>query len=116
MALQQVMEKYSHSTDLDVNLPEKTLFSRFVTLYNEATNWYTRQQILSVFVGNYFKTELLSFIPGLTKWGIDEARKHSFSIKIARMLPYLLRFLFPNSNVKFSDVVLVMFFAVLPYR
>lgn len=76
--LQQVLEKYSHSTDSDVNLPEKTLLSRLVTLYNEATNWYTRQQILSVFVGDYSKTELLSFIPGLTKWRIDEARKHAF--------------------------------------
>ena len=76
--LQQVMEKYSHFTDSDVNLPEKTLLSRLVTLYNEATNWYTRQQILSVFVGDYSKTELLNFMPGLTKWRIDEARKHAF--------------------------------------
>ena len=45
-----------------VNLPEKTLLFRLVTLYNEATNWYTRQQILSVFVGDYSKTKLLSFI------------------------------------------------------
>ena len=66
--LQQVLEAYSHSTDSDVNLPAKTLRSRLVTLYNEATNWYTRQQILSVFVADYSKTELLSFIPGLTKW------------------------------------------------
>ena len=76
--LQQVLEAYSHSTDSDVNLPAKTLRSRLVTLYNEATNWYTRQQILSVFVADYSKTELLSFIPGLTKWRIDEARKHAF--------------------------------------
>ena len=76
--LQQVMQQYSHSADSDVNAPEKTLLSRLVTLYEEATNWYTRQQILSVFVGDYSKTELLSFIPGLTKWRIDEARKHAF--------------------------------------
>ena len=76
--LQQELDAYSHSTDSDVNLPEKTLLSRLVTLYNEATNWYTRQQILSVFVADYSKTELLSFIPGLTKWRIDEARKHAF--------------------------------------
>ena len=76
--LQQVLEAYSHFTESDLNLPEKTLRSRLVTLYNEATNWYTRQQILSVFVADYSKTELLSFIPGLTKWRIDEARKHAF--------------------------------------
>ena len=76
--LQQVLEAYSHFTESDLNLPEKTLRSRLVTLYNEATNWYTRQQILSVFVADYSKTELLSFIPGLTKWRIDETRKHAF--------------------------------------
>ena len=56
----------------------ETLLSRLVTLYNEATNWYTRQQILSAFVGDYSKTELLNFMPSLTKWRIDEARKHAF--------------------------------------
>lgn len=76
--LQQVLESYSHSADSDVNLPEKTLLARLIILYNEARNWYTRQQILSVFVNDYSKTELLSFIPGLTKWRIDEARKHAF--------------------------------------
>ena len=84
--LQKVLEAYSHSTDSDVNLPEKTLLSRLVTLYNEATNWYTRQQILSVFVADYSKTELLSFIPGLTKWRIDEARKHAFRTSPGRII------------------------------
>lgn len=83
--LQQVLEAYSHSTDSDVNLPEKTLLSRLVTLYNEATNWYTRQQILSVFVADYSKTELLSFIPGVTKWRI-EARKHAFRTSPGRII------------------------------
>ena len=83
------MEKYSHSTDSDVNLPEKTLLSRLVNLYNEATNWYTRQQILSVFVGDYSKTELLNFMPGLTKWRIDEARKHAFLTSQVRLLTLL---------------------------
>lgn len=91
--LQQVLEAYSHSTDSDVNLPEKTLRSRLVTLYNEATNWYTRQQILSVFVADYSKTELLSFIPGLTKWRIDEARKHAFRTSPGHIIepPFLQR-------------------------
>ncbi|XP_015756717.1 PREDICTED: uncharacterized protein LOC107336165 [Acropora digitifera] len=77
--LQQVMEACSHTTTgPDINTLERTLLSRLVTPYNEASNWYTRQQILSVFVGDYSKTELLAFIPGLTKWRIDEARKHAF--------------------------------------
>ena len=89
--LQQVLEAYSHSTDSDVNLPEKTLLSRFVILYNEAANWYTRQQILSVFVANYSKTELLSIIPGLTKSRIDEARKHALRTSPGHIEPPVLQ-------------------------
>ena len=76
--LKQVIEKYSSAAESDGNFTEKTLLSRLITLYNEATSWYTRWQILSVFVGDYSKTELLTFLPGLTKWRIDEARKHAF--------------------------------------
>ena len=49
-----------------------------VILYEEAANWYTRQQILSLFVTDYSKTELLALNLGLSKWRIDEARKHDF--------------------------------------
>ena len=74
---QQVIEKYCPSTNSEVNTPEQTLLSRFIILYNEASSWYTRQQILSVFVCDYSKTELLTYLPGLSKWRIDEARKSS---------------------------------------
>ena len=84
--LQQVLEAYSHVTESKVNLPEKTLRSRLVALYNKATNWYTRLQILSVFVTDYSKTELLSFLPGLTKWRIDEARKHAVCTSPGRFI------------------------------
>ena len=77
MLLQQVIERYSGAAESDANLPEKTLLSRLITLYNEATSWHTRRQILSVSVSDYSKTELLSLIPGLTKWRIDKARKHA---------------------------------------
>lgn len=60
---------------------EDTLVARMVILYEEAANWYTRQQILSLFVTDYSKTELLALIPGLSKWRIDEARKHAFQSK-----------------------------------
>lgn len=36
---------------------------------------------VSLFAGDYSKTELLQMIPGLTKWRIDEARKHAFKNK-----------------------------------
>ena len=47
---QQVIEKYYHSTNSEVNTPKQTLQSRLIILYNEASSWYTRQQILPVFV------------------------------------------------------------------
>ena len=41
--LQQVMEAWSHTTTyLNVNVSERTVLSRLVILYNEASNWYTR--------------------------------------------------------------------------
>ena len=60
---------------------EGTLVPRLVRCYEEAGSWYNRQQILSLFVSDYSKTELLELIPGLTKWRIDEARRHAFKNK-----------------------------------
>ena len=60
---------------------EDTLVARLVILYEEAAYWYTRQQILSLFVTNYSKTERLALIPSLSKWRIDEARKQAFQTK-----------------------------------
>ena len=64
------------------NVGEGTLVSRLVTCYEEAGSWYNRQQILSLFAGDYSKTELLQLIPGLTKWRIDEPRKHAFKTSL----------------------------------
>ena len=60
---------------------EDTLVARLAILNEEAAYWYTRQQILSLFVTDYSKTELLALFPGLSKWRIDEARKHAFQTK-----------------------------------
>ena len=57
------------------------MVSRLVTLYNQVSSWYTQQQILSLFAGDYSKTELLQLVPGLTKFRIDKARKHAFKTK-----------------------------------
>lgn len=46
-------------------------------IYQEAETWHTKRQILSIFVHKFTKTELMRLIPGLTKWRIDEARKHA---------------------------------------
>ncbi|KAK3745924.1 hypothetical protein QZH41_010219, partial [Actinostola sp. cb2023] len=78
--LQQVVEKYNRTQGAE-GVVEGSLVSRLVVLYDEANSWYTRQQILSIFAGDYTKTELIQLIPGLTKWRIDEARKHAFQTK-----------------------------------
>lgn len=72
----RVVEKYSRGRDR--NVPDNQLLARLVKLYEEAHSWYTTQQILSIFVFDHPKSELLTLIPGLTKWRIDEARKHAF--------------------------------------
>jgi len=77
---QQVMQRRTRLQVAEGTV-EDTLVARLVTLYEEAAYWYTRQQILSLFVTDYSKTELLALIPGLSKWRIDEARKHAFQTK-----------------------------------
>ena len=52
---------------------EQSLFR----IYEEANSWFTKRQILSVFVNHFTKNQLLNAIPGITKWRIDEARKHA---------------------------------------
>ena len=70
----RVVERYS--SERDGNRPDNQLLGRLIKLYEEANSWYTKQQILSIFVCDHSKSELLTLIPGLTKWRIDEARKH----------------------------------------
>ena len=60
-----------------MNLKELTLLNRHYYQGSKASSWYTRQQILSVFVCDYSKKELLNYLPGLSTWRIDEARKHA---------------------------------------
>jgi len=70
----QVSQTFSQT---DVDTSDNTLLSKLVKLYYDASSWYTRQQILSIFAKDYAKSELLRFIPGLTKWRIDEARSYA---------------------------------------
>lgn len=79
--LQQVFTKYQSGRAVSAASEEDSLVSRLVTLYNETSHWYTQQQILSLFACDYTKTELLQLVPGLTKFRIDEARKHVFQTK-----------------------------------
>ena len=65
----------------DAAFKEDAIVARLVALYNDANSWSTRQQILSIFASDYSKTELLQLVPGLTKFRIDEARKHAIQTK-----------------------------------
>ena len=56
---------------------EQNLENRLILLYNQAESWYARQQILSLFVNQHTKTQLIKMIPGLTIWRIDQARQHA---------------------------------------
>ena len=78
--MQEVVEKYHHRLGAK-GVVEGAKISRPLVLYAEANSWYTRQQILSIFASDYSKTELMELIPGLTKWRIDEDRKHAFQTK-----------------------------------
>ena len=77
---QQVMQRRTRFQAAK-GIVEATLVGQLVILYEEAAYWYTTQQILSLFVTDYSKTELLALIPGLSKWRIDKARKHAFQTK-----------------------------------
>jgi len=68
-----VVEKCSRG--MDRNVPDNELLARLVKLYLGSNSWYTRQQILSIFVCDHPKSELLTLIPGVTKWRI-----HHFTV------------------------------------
>ena len=48
-----------------------------ISAHNDAENWQTKRQILSLFVNDFSKTELQQMITGLTKWRVDQARCHA---------------------------------------
>ena len=79
--LKQVLNKHQRVQGADAAFKEDPIVARLVALYNHANSWSTRQQILSIFASDYSKTELLQLVPGLTKFRIDEARKHTFQTK-----------------------------------
>ena len=84
--LQKTFEKHHSARAVPVTSEEDLLVSRLVTLYNEANSWYTQRQIFSLFAGDYSQTELLHLVPGLTKFRIDEARKHAYRTKPGQLI------------------------------
>ena len=53
------------------------LVETLISAHNDAENWQTKRQILSLFVNDFSKTELQQMIPDLSKWRIDQARPSS---------------------------------------
>ena len=72
--LKQVFTKHQIGWAVSAASEGDSLVSRLVTLYNETSFWYTQQQILSLFAGDYTKTELLKLVPGLTKLRQEDMR------------------------------------------
>ena len=63
--------------DMDEEPPAKRkridtgLVQTLISAHNDAENWQTKRQILSLFVNDFSKTELQQMIPGLTNWRVD---------------------------------------------
>ena len=63
------------------------LVETLISAHNDAENWQTKRQILSLFVNDFSKTELQQMIPDLSKWRIDQARRHAIDVGEGQPLP-----------------------------
>ena len=75
------MEKKEKQKSADTDVSE---ISRLIKLYEEANSWFTKRQILSVFVNDYTKAQLQLLIPGLSIWAVDEARRHAAKVGVGK--------------------------------
>ena len=51
--------------------------SILLEVYSQSESRHTRLQILSMFARHFSRNELKEMIPGLSKWQIDQARRHA---------------------------------------
>lgn len=70
------LTKFFKGSDNEYCEDENSL-TNLASIYENAETWQTKRQILSIMTDKASKQELMNIIPGLTKWRIDEARKHS---------------------------------------
>ena len=56
------------------------LVETLISAHNNAENWQTKRQILSLFVNDFSKADLQEMIPGLSKWRINQARRHAIDV------------------------------------
>ena len=74
---QSCLREERELADMDEEPPAKRkridtgLVQTLISAHNDAENWQTKRQILSLFVNDFSKTELQQMIPGLTNWRVD---------------------------------------------
>lgn len=54
---------------------DSELTNRLVMLYEESDSWSTKKEILSLFAQDYTNSQLITMVPGLSKWHIDDVCK-----------------------------------------
>ena len=84
--LMKHMEKKEKQNSVDTDVSE---ISRLIKLYEEANSWFTKRQILSVFVNDYSKAQLQLLIPEVSIWAIDEARRHAAKVGVGKPVPQM---------------------------
>ena len=72
--------------------PNSSLVDILVKAYEEAGHWQTKWQIISLFADDFSRGELKEMIPGLSKWHIDQGRKHATETGKGQPLPRIPSF------------------------
>ncbi|KAK3735536.1 hypothetical protein QZH41_005013 [Actinostola sp. cb2023] len=57
--------------------PSSGLIDVLIKAHDQSESWQTKTQILSLFANDFSRTELQQLVPGLSKWRIDQARRHA---------------------------------------
>ena len=110
---ERLIEKQDRKLSKCKNFDTTTaLIDVLIKAHNQAQSWQVKRQILSLFANDFSKTHLQQMMPGLSKWRIDQARKHTIQsgkgqlvfdapifrcriepVKIDHFLNYILRLL-----------------------
>lgn len=63
------------------------LLENMIQLYSTSETWQEKRKLLSVFCQIYTKETLLDFVPDLTVYAVDSARKHTVDLGIGASVP-----------------------------
>ena len=67
--------------------PSSPIIDSLVKAYYQADSWQTERQILSIFANDFSRSELMTLIPSLSKWRIDQARQHASDVGKGQLVP-----------------------------